>query len=109
MTTRLTSAEHERLRRELRSQIAASRLRLERDVRQLRTSGRELTSWQTYARRYPVPILLAGFGVGIALAAGVSRRSLRRAFGRRVLSAALGIFGARLWREVLTIFNSPGP
>lgn len=109
MTSRLTTSEHDRLRRELRSKIAASRLRLERDVRQVHSSGRELTNWQTYVRRYPIPILVAAFGVGIALAAGVSRRSLRRVVGRRMMSAALGIFGARLWREVLATFNPPGP
>ncbi|MGE0537567.1 MAG: hypothetical protein AB7O68_21540 [Pirellulales bacterium] len=109
MARPLTSTEHDRLRRELRSQIAASRLRLERDVQQLRSTSRELTSWQTYVRRYPVPILLASFGVGIALAAGVSRRSVRRVVGRRLMSAALGVVGARLWREVLAIFVPAAP
>ena len=109
MTPRLTSSEHERLRRELRSQIAASRHRLERDVRQMRTAGRELTSWQTYVRNYPGPTLLAAFGVGLALAAGFSRRSLRRIVGRRAMSAAMGMVGARVWQDLLATFLRPGP
>ena len=62
----------------LRLEIAVQRRQIDRQVRATQRQGQQLLSWRTYARRYPVWMLAAGLGAGLAAAAGLGRRGLSR-------------------------------
>jgi hypothetical protein len=75
-------------KRRLRAAIGRSRRRIDRRVRGSGKAARQLASWTTYARRWPVLTLAGGFGLGWLLAAGLRPRLL------------VGLFGARFMRDV---------
>jgi len=80
--------QHDAEKRRLRTAIARSRRRIDRKVRNSSKATGRLTSWRTYAKRWPGVALAAGLGFGWILAMGLRPRFL------------IGLFGARLMRDL---------
>lgn len=95
----------ETAKRELRAQIARTRLRIERDSRAVRREAAELRSWRTYVRRYPGVSLIAALAAGFFFSAGVPSRGVSGWFVRFAtarLLASLRQGGADELREWLS-------
>ena len=91
---RRVDPERQRLKRELRSEMARRRASLERSARAVLQETHSLVSWRTYARRYPTAAALGAASLGFTLAQ-VLRRSKGSALrGRSWLGRLLG-FAAR--------------
>ena len=91
-----------RRKRELRLKIGRLRRRIDGHARAAQREGGRLLSWRTVVRRLPGNALLAAFGLGLAMAAGFSARSMARWLGlkmvRRAFSEGLRVVGAELQR-----------
>ncbi len=102
-------------KRELRLKIGRLRRQIDRRARAARGESARLISWRTVVRHVPGSAMLAAFGVGLALAAGLSARSLGRWLGLRMVRHALGegrrAMGAelrRLWADSAPRAEAPG-
>ncbi len=79
------SADPQLRKRELHLRIARLRRQIDRRARAARREGGRLLSWRTVVRRMPGNAMLAAFGIGLALAAGLSARSTARWLGLRMV------------------------
>ncbi len=92
--------------RELRFQIGRLRRQIDRRVRSTEREARRLTSWKTYAKYFPSSAIGLAFGLGLALAAGLSgRRVMRMTAGSILRRSSKGLsenlvaqFG-QIWAE----------
>jgi len=76
-------------KRELRTEIARSRVRIERRAGGLSRQTRRLLSWRTLVRQFPLPSVLAALGLGFFVSGGLGRRT-----GKTVVRASLGFLTA---------------
>ena len=100
-----TDLQHEAEKRRLRSAIARSRRRIDRRLRGSRKAAGRLTSWRTYARRWPGLALAVGLGAGWILAAGLRPRFLVGLLGARLMREIAGRTPDFLARELKTFWN----
>jgi len=95
-------AESQHRKRELRLRIGRLRRQIDRRARAVRQEPKRLFSWRSVVRRLPGNAILAAFGLGLSLAAGLSARSLGRWLGvkmiRHSLRAGQRVLGAELQR-----------
>ncbi len=82
-------ADLQRRKRQLRLRIGRLRRRIDWRACVAHREGQRLFSWRTAVRRLPGNAMAAAFGVGLALAAGLSARSLARWLGLRLVRHAL--------------------
>jgi hypothetical protein len=68
MTTKDASS-----RRELRTEIARHRRRINAGIVRVEREGRKVVSWRTHVGRHPVAALGGAFGIGLAISAGLPR------------------------------------
>jgi hypothetical protein len=92
--------EQDRAKRELRLRIGRLRRRIDGRLHASRREASRLTSWRTYVARFPGGALAAAFGVGLALAAGMSGPRLLRLLGLRMVRQGAREVGSRLWAEL---------
>lgn len=102
MSSRVIDPEQERTKRELRLRIGRLRRRIDGRLDASRREATRLTSWRTYVARFPGGALAAAFGVGLALAVGLSGPRLLRLVGWRMVRLGAREVGAGLWRELAT-------
>ncbi len=95
-----TSFDRLRRKRELRMQIGGLRRRIDRRARAAQSKGGRLLSWRAAVRRLPGSALLTAFGVGLALAGGLSARSLARWLGLAVVRHSIRRGRRVLWAEL---------
>ncbi len=105
MPTRIVDAEQQQQIRRLRLRIGRLRLRIDGRVRGCQRETRRLASWRTYVKGYPGSSITAAFGVGLALAAGLSARSMLRWFGVRLVRRAADTAGRQFWQELQQIWG----
>ncbi len=103
------SPELERRKRELRLKIGRLRRQIDRRALDARRESERLLSWRTVVRRLPGNTMLAAFGAGLALAAGLSARSLGRWLGLRMVRHALGEGRRAAWSELHRIWADSAP
>jgi len=87
-------------KRELRLKIGRLRRRIDGRVRAARQESERLLSWRTVVRGLPGSSVMAAFGVGLALAAGLSARSMGRWFGLRLVRQSLRNGRHAVWTEL---------
>ncbi|MDZ7620784.1 MAG: hypothetical protein U1E05_27595 [Patescibacteria group bacterium] len=104
-----TPADPQHRKRELRLKIGRLRRRIDGRVRAARQRSERLFTWQTVVRGLPGSSLMAAFGVGLALAAGLSARSMARWFGLRLLRQSLRNGRHALWSELGRIWAASSP
>lgn len=106
---RQPSADLQHRKRALRLEIGRLRRRIDRHARAAQREGERLLSWRTVVRRLPGNAMLAAFGLGLALAAGLSARSTARWLGLKMVRHALKE-GRRLgWAELRRIWADASP
>jgi hypothetical protein len=105
MVTRSVDAEIERRKRRLRVRIGRLRRRLDGRARATRRQFARLTSWRTYARRYPGHALLVALGLGISLSAGLGGGRWLRLLGIKLISRVGQNAGQKVWEEFLRIWQ----
>ncbi|HBO42613.1 MAG TPA: hypothetical protein DD670_01490 [Planctomycetaceae bacterium] len=103
---RLLNPGDEQTARDLRLRIGRTRRRIDARTRAATDEGRRLASWRTYVARYTGSSMAVAFGVGLALAAGLSGTRLLRWIALRSIRQGMrGVGGAlvgelsRFWRE----------
>lgn len=96
----------EQTARLLRLRIGRLRRRIDRRVRATADEGRRLTSWRTYIAQYTGSSIAVAFGIGLALAAGLSgpwllRRVALRSIRQGMRGVGRGLVGelARVWSD----------
>jgi hypothetical protein len=97
--------------RQLRLRIGRLRRRVDRRLRAADDERRRLTSWRTYAVRYPGSAVAVAFGVGLALALGLSGRRWLRWIAMGTMQQGLRGVGKGVADELLkawTGFGWPG-
>lgn len=104
MPSHVIDIEQERAKRELRLRIGRLRRRIDGRLHASRREAGRLTSWRTYVARFPGGALAAAFGVGLALAAGMSGPRLLRLVGLRLVQQGTREVGSRLWAELASIW-----
>jgi hypothetical protein len=104
MPSRVIDLEQDRAKRDLRLRIGRLRRRIDGRLYASRREASRLTSWRTYVARFPGGALAAAFGVGLALAAGMSGPRLLRLAGLRLVRQGARDVGAGLWRELASIW-----
>ena len=107
MSQPLSDPQHRK--RELRLKIGRLRRQIDRRVRTAQQEGQRLLSWRTVIQRLPGNSLLAAFGVGLALAGGLSARSLARWFGLRLVRQSLRSGQRTFWSELRRIWSASSP
>jgi len=103
-----TDLDHRRQRRALRLRVARLRRRIDCRAHSLQREGRRLVSWQTYVRRYPVPALVAAFGIGLAASTGLRAR-WSRVFGLQLARRVAGKALSGLVSELKAIWEESRP
>ncbi|MBN2217076.1 MAG: hypothetical protein JW719_06850 [Pirellulales bacterium] len=94
--------------RQLRLRMGRLRRRIDSRLRAAEDERRRLTSWRTYVARYTGGSLALAFGVGLALAAGLSGpRLLRWIALRSIRQGARGV-GHGLVEEFCTLWRQAG-
>ncbi len=109
MPTRIVDARQQQEIRRLRLRIGRLRRRIDGGVRSTGREARRLASWRTYVTGRPGSSLLGAFGVGLALSAGLSARSLLRWFGLRLARRAAEGTSRQFWRELQRIWADSTP
>ncbi|MBN2021859.1 MAG: hypothetical protein JW809_03620 [Pirellulales bacterium] len=99
MPSRVVDCREDQSKREIRRRIARLRRRVDRRLQSTRREAGRLTHWRTHAARWPGPAISTAFGVGLALAAGLSGRRVMRRLAALLVREGLGRIGAGLWRE----------
>ncbi|HLA85681.1 MAG TPA: hypothetical protein VJL29_12890 [Thermoguttaceae bacterium] len=95
----------ERIARHLRLRMGRLRRRIDARLRAAGDERRRLASWRTYVARYTGSSLAVAFGVGLALAAGLSGpRMMRWMALRSIRQGARGV-GHGLVNELLAAWN----
>lgn len=113
MSQPTVDAEQVRIKRRLRLEIGRLRRRVNGHIRGSQREGQRLLSWRTYTRRYPVGMLAAAFGVGLATSAGLKGPRLLRSICSLLVRRGTGAVtqGVRdelrkLWEESTPRRNS---
>lgn len=101
-------------KRQLRAEIARTRLRTTLSIARLRDERRRLSSWRTYVARFPQAALALSFGVGLLVALGRPARRVPRMLGASLVQWGLSATKTGLLRELTAIWNAgrpspPGP
>jgi len=109
MALQIVDAQQQQAQRDLRRRIARLRRRIDGRMRRVERQGRRAVSWRTYVRAYPGSAATAAFGLGLALSAGLSARSILRRLGMRLLGRATDRVGRECWREVERIWAESAP
>ena len=104
MPRQIVDAQQQQEMRRLRLRIGRLRRRIDGRVRGCQHEARRLTSWRTYVASCPGSSVAAAFGVGLALSAGLSARSLLRWFGVRLVRRAREGTGRQFWQELRQIW-----
>jgi len=89
----------------LRRRIGRLRRRIDGRLHATERQARRLTSWRTYLRGYPLHATVAAFGVGLALAAGLSAKTLARKIGVTLVRRATNDAWRQLRRELIAMFE----
>ena len=100
MSKQIVDAELEQKKRRLRARMGRLRRRIDGRMRSSRTEARRLLSWKTYIRGYPGQAVMVAMGIGLALSAGLSARSLSRWFGLRIARQGLRKASRLFWQEL---------
>ncbi|MBN1911411.1 MAG: hypothetical protein JW818_16835 [Pirellulales bacterium] len=109
MPNRVVDPEQERAKRAIRQRIGRLRRRLDHRAFRLRDEGRRLASWRTYVTRYTTGATAAAFGLGLALAAGLSGRRLLRWTALRLMRQGFREVGHGVWGEVVRMWRDSAP
>ena len=109
MSSRIVNAELQRTQRELRARIGRLRRRIDGRVHAAGGEVRRLASWRTYVRRWPGNAVLAAFGSGLALAAGLSARRWSRWLGLRLLRGGVDRALRRVGEELQRVWANSSP
>ncbi len=104
-----SSTETQRRKRELRLRIGRLRRQIDRRIGNARRERQRLVSWRTVVRRMPGNAVLGAFGLGLALAAGLSARSIGRWIGLRMLRHSLRAGRNVLWNELRRAWTDSSP
>jgi len=95
----------EQAARRLRLRIGRLRRRIDGRLRAAADEGRRLTSWRTYVTRYMGSSLAVAFGVGLALASGLSGPRLLRWIALRSIRQGSRGVGHRLAEELRSVWR----
>lgn len=106
MSRSLSLAKSLREKHRLQAEIARHRRLVDRDLRGLGDATRRLASWRTYVERFPGPVLLASFGVGLIAGAGWRARSWRRQLGRWLITAGWNSAKSIAWTDLLAVWSA---
>ncbi len=109
MPRRIVDVQQQQEIRRLRLRISRLRRRIDGRIRSTGREARRLASWRTYVASYPGSSVLAAFGVGLALSAGLSVRSLSRWFGLRLVRHAAEGARRHFWQELQQIWADSTP
>ncbi|MBI2825489.1 MAG: hypothetical protein HYX69_12455 [Planctomycetia bacterium] len=101
-------------KRQLRAEIARTRLRTTLSIARLRDERRRLSSWRTYVARFPQAALALSFAAGLLVALGRPARRLPRMLGTGLAQWGLSVAKAGLLGELAALWNAgrplpPGP
>ncbi len=96
-------------KRQLRLRIGRLRRRIDRHARVAQREGERMVSWRTVVRKLPGNAVLGAFGVGLALAAGLSARPLARWLGLRMVRHSLRTGRRVFWTELQRIWADSAP
>lgn len=102
-------ADLQRRKRELRLRIGRLRRQIDRHAHAVQREGERLLSWRTVVRQLPGNAVLAAFGFGLALAAGLSARSMARWLGLRMMRRSLREGRRFVWAEWHRIWSASSP
>lgn len=109
MSSRIVDAQRERSKHDVQRRIGRLRRRIDRRLRATGREARRLVSWRTYVKSCPGNAIMAAFGVGLALSAGLGARRLAGWLGRRLIGRAVDKSGRQLWREVERVWADSAP
>ncbi|MDZ4783111.1 MAG: hypothetical protein SGJ19_22935 [Planctomycetia bacterium] len=98
-------AEHLRLRRELRMEIARRRRAINASFHEVKAAGRRAFSWQNQVARHPLAALATAFGVGWAMSAGLPRRGWLRWLAAWGAKTAFANLPASVWQDLASAFT----
>ena len=107
-TSRSTGQTAEDQRRELHTQIARVRRRLNRRVERIADGGLLLGSWRGYVREYPGRSVVAAAGIGMLLSGFVGRDRDVSRFGDRLCDLATGTSWSVICRQIQQLVASHG-
>jgi hypothetical protein len=109
MSPRIVDARQEQAKQQLRLEIARLRRRIDGHVRATGREAKRLTSWRTYLKTFPGMSMLAGFGAGLALSAGLGAARLARWLGLRLIGRAANTAGRAVWQEIRRLWTDSTP
>jgi len=105
----IVDARQEQAKQQLRQQIARLRRRIDGRLRATGREAKRLTDWRTYLKTFPGMSMLAGFGAGLALSAGLGAARLARWLGLRLIGRAAHTAGRALWQEISRLWSDSTP
>jgi hypothetical protein len=103
---RVIDVERERAKRQLRAEIALSRVAVIDQWTDLKEQRRRLTSWRTYVGRFPTATLAAAFAVGLLIAGARPGRKIPRMVASGMLRWGMNAVKAGLLTEVINLWQS---
>jgi hypothetical protein len=95
-------------KREIRLKIGRMRRRIDARIRATQTEGRKLVSWRTYVTRYPGPVVLAAFGLGLTGATIGGRSGVFNRLGKSLLRGSADRVTNLAWQELERWWRSAG-
>ena len=92
-------------KRQLRAEIAGTRLRTSSTLVALVDQRRRFTSWRTYVRQFPLAALGVSFGVGLWIAAARPGRRLPRTLAAGLVQWGITAVRSGLLNEVRSVWE----
>lgn len=92
-------------REELRRACAQRRQRLVSDTARVESRAKELVSWKTYAREYPLGMLAVAGALGLWLGSGPRVGSLLSFAVRQSAGLGLSAIAGRAWQELVSLWE----
>ena len=109
MSQPTVDAEQVRIKRRLRLKIGRLRRRVNGHIRGSQREGQRLLSWRTYTRRYPVGMLAAALGVGLATSAGLKGPRLLRSICGLLVRRGTGAVAQGVRDELRKLWEESTP
>ena len=104
MPSRVVDTQQEQAKRDLRRRIGRLRRRVDGRIRAGGREAHRLMSWRTYVSRYSGGATATAFGIGLALAAGLSGPRLLRWFALRLVRQGTRSMGSGAWKELASVW-----
>ena len=102
-------SDSQRAKRDLRSRIARSRRRIDRQVRRVGGEARQLTSWRTYVSQFPAAAIGSAFAAGFLLTSGRVRSLGAKLVVARVVELVRSSLKSQLWDGLISFWNESAP